>query len=181
MKKLLTYAALLSASIILFSCGGGKKNDPAPEPVGESSWKLGSYTYTRGASAQTNKDGKAGMVVTTSGDGGNHGAYSGSALTIIFNNRGPGKYTLSTTAIMSANPTAALMALNCSIGTAVTTGSVLYSAPVNQSTTADVSIDAQGQYHVKISSPVNVVKKLILGGGIPGAPETTSLTIKDAF
>ncbi|MNV74531.1 hypothetical protein D3C71_1677560 [compost metagenome] len=82
---------------------------------------------------------------------------------------------------MLANPSAALMVLDCSIGTAVTTGSVLYTAPANPSATADVSIDAQGQYHVKISSPVNVVKKLILGGGIPGAPETTSLTIKDAF
>ena len=56
----------LRRSVILFSCGG-KEDDPIPEPpIVESSWKLGTYSYNRVASSQTNTAGLAGMTVTTS-------------------------------------------------------------------------------------------------------------------
>lgn len=182
MKRTLALLALISCSTILFSCGG-KKNDPTPEPpAAESSWKLGTYTYTRGASAQSNTSGLAGMVVTTSGDGGNHGVYSGSALDAYFMAAlGAGKYTLTSTAVMSANPGTRYMALTCVVGTAVTTGAVSYVATATSGGTADVTVDASGKYHVNISTPVTLVKTAVTGGGIPGAPDTYSLTVKNAY
>ena len=118
MKTSLIYI-LLASSTVLFSCGS-KDDDPAPEPpTSESSWKLGTYSYNRGASSQSNTGGLAGMTVTTSGDGGNHGAYSGSSLTIIFQSSlGAGKYTLTSSSIMSANPNVRYMSLLCTVGTA---------------------------------------------------------------
>lgn len=182
MKKIITFLAFLSCSTILFSCGG-KDDDPTPEPpVAESSWKLGTYTYARGASAQTTTGDLSGMTVTTSGDGGNHGAYSGSALTMVFRTaQGAGKYTLTTSAVMSANPTVRYMALMCTVGTAVSTGAVNYSATATSGGTADVTVDANGKFHVSISTPVTLIKTLVTGGGIAGAPESYSLTVNNAY
>lgn len=182
MKKSLTFMALLSFSMMLFSCGG-KDDDPTPEPpAGESSWKLGNYTYTRGASAQTATGALVGMTVTTSGDGGNHGAYSGSSLTAVFVGAlGAGKYTLTTSSVMSANPAVRYMTLSCVVGTAVATGAVDYAATATSGGTADVTVDGNGKYHINISTPVTLVKTVVTGGGIPGAPNTYTLTIKNAY
>ena len=182
MKRSVAFIALLSVSTILFSCGG-KKNDPKPEPPAtESSWKLGNYTYPRGASSQTVTTDLAGMTVTTSGDGGNHGVYSGSALTLVFKaSLGAGTYTLTTSTIMSANPTVRYMTLLCTVGTAVTTGAVNYSATETSGGTAEVTVDSNGKYHVNITTPVTLVKTLVTGGGIPGAPATYTLTVKNAY
>ncbi|HEY8957361.1 hypothetical protein [Chitinophaga sp.] len=182
MKKSLTFIALLSFSIMLFSCGG-KKNDPTPDPSGgESTWKLGNYTYTRGASSQNTSGNTVGIAVTTSGDGGNHGAYSGSALTAVFYKAlGAGKYTLTSTEVLVAHPTARYMTLSCTAGTAVTTGAVDYSATATSGGTADVTIDANGQYHITISNPVTLVKTVVVGNGIPGAPDNYTLTVKNAY
>lgn len=182
MKKPLTLIALLSFSILLFSCGG-KKNDPTPEPpAGESTWKLGNYTYTRGASAQSGAGNTVGIAVTTSGNGGNHGAYSGSALTAVFiKTLGAGKYTLTSTEVLAANPTARYMTLSCTVGTAVATGAVDYSATATSGGTADVTVDANGQYHINISTPVTLIKNVVVGGGIPGAPATYTLTVNNAY
>ncbi|WP_142688179.1 hypothetical protein [Chitinophaga polysaccharea] len=182
MKKTLTFITLLSFSVMLFSCGG-KNDDPTPEPpAGESTWKLGNYTYTRGASAQNVAGSTVGIAVTTSGNGGNHGAYSGSALTAVFNKAlGAGTYTLTSTEVLAAHPTARYMMLSCTVGTAVATGAVDYSATATSGGTADVTIDANGQYHINISNPVTLVKSTVVGGGIPGAPGTYTLTVKNAY
>lgn len=181
MKKSLIYI-LLTSSTILYSCGS-KDDDPAPEPpASESSWKLGAYSYKRGASAQTNTNGLAGMTVTTSGDGGNHGVYSGSALTVIFRSSlGAGKYTLTTSSVMSANPNVRYMALTCTVGTAVSSGAVGYVSTATSGGTADVTIDSNGKYHVNITTPVTLVKTVVSGGGIPGAPTAYNLTVNNAY
>lgn len=182
MKKSLTFLALLSLSTVLFSCGG-KKNDPTPgSPAGESSWKLGNYTYTRGSSAQDATGSTVGIAVTTSGDGGNHGAYSGSSLTAVFTKAlGEGTYTLTSTEVLAAHPAVRYMTLSCVVGTAVTTGAVDYSATATSGGTADVTVDAKGQYHININTPVTLAKTVVVGGGIPGAPETYTLTVKNAY
>lgn len=182
MKKTLTFIALLSLSTMLFSCGG-KKNDPTPDPSGgESTWKLGNYTYTRGASSQNATGGNVGIAVTTSGDGGNHGAYSGSSLTAVFSSAtGVGTYTLTSAEVLAAHPTMRYMTFACVVGTAVTTGAVDYSATATSGGTADVTIDANGKYHINISTPVTLVKTVVVGGGIPGAPDTYTLTAKNAY
>lgn len=181
MKTSLIYI-LLASSTVLFSCGS-KDDDPAPEPpASESSWKLGTYSYNRGASSQSNTGGLAGMTVTTSGDGGNHGAYSGSSLTIIFQSSlGAGKYTLTSSSVMSANPNVRYMSLLCTVGTAVTSGAVNYAATATSGGTADVTIDANGKYHVNITTPVTLVKTSVPGSGIPGSPDTYNLTVKNAY
>ncbi|QIH32734.1 hypothetical protein [Sphingobacterium sp. DR205] len=181
MKKSLLYILLISSTTLL--CCGSKDDDPVPEPhASESSWKLGTYSYNRGASAQTNTSGLAGISVTTSGDGGNYGAYSGSALNVIFRSSlGAGKYTLTTSSVMSANPNVRYMALTCTVGTAVSSGAVGYVATATSGGTADVTIDANGKYHVNITTPVTLVKTVVTGGGIPGAPSTYNLTVKNAY
>jgi hypothetical protein len=182
MKKLLAPAAVLCLSMLLFSCGG-KKDDPTPEiPAGESSWKIGNYTYTRAASTQESSSGLAGIVATTSGNGGNYGAYSGSAFDVYFMAAlGAGKYTLTTTSVIAANPTVRYMTLTCVVGTAVTTGAVNYTAQANSGGTADVTVDGNGKYHVSITTPVTLVKTVVTGGGIPGAPNTMTLTAKNIY
>lgn len=181
MKKSLMYL-LLASFTILFSCGGNDDDPITDPPASESSWKLGSYSYNRGASSQGNSGGLGGMTVTTSGDGGNHGAYSGSSLTVVFQaSLGAGKYTLTSSSVMSANPTVRYMALTCAVGTAVTSGAVSYAATATSGGTADVTIDANGKYHVHITTPVTLQKTMVTGGGIPGAPDTYNLTVNNAY
>lgn len=128
--KQLSLAFLLTAG--LFSCG---KKDDSPAPSGggsgDSNWKIGSYTYSRAASSQTSSGGPfTAIVVTTSGNGGNYGAYSGSSLTFTMNsNLGAGTYTLGNlNQLIAAGPSAKVLVMDCGIGTAVNTGSTFYSS-----------------------------------------------------
>ncbi|MNR18107.1 hypothetical protein D3C85_1348120 [compost metagenome] len=73
------------------------------------------------------------------------------------------------------------MSLLCTVGTAVTSGAVNYAATATSGGTADVTIDANGKYHVNITTPVTLVKTPLPGSGIPGAPNTYNLTVKNAY
>nr|WP_295877503.1 hypothetical protein [uncultured Chitinophaga sp.] len=178
-KTVLLLLALFSA--VLFSCG--KKNDPTPSSDGDATWKLGANTYVRGASSQTSTPAPAdgiitGIAVTTSGDGGNYGAFSGSTVTITFYNHGEGQYTLGTTEMATASPTRNIIVIDCTVGTAVSTGAVLYG--YSAAGTATVTKDKDGQYHVSLPA-TTLTKKLEIGGGIPGAKATYELALNGVY
>lgn len=185
------FTKLLSLSLILItvmftSCS--KKNDPGANGKNDSdsNWKFGTYTYARAASSQSSStsDGKTitAIAVTTSGNGGDYGAYSGSALTFTFySNLGVGKYTIANTQAMVASPGVKILAVDCTIGTAVNTGAILYSPVGDSGITADVTLDTNGKYHITLSTPVVLAKNVVTGGGIPGAADSYSLTINNAY
>lgn len=183
--KLLSFG-LLAALMLITSCN--KKDDSSPTPNSDSSWKFGDFTYTRGGSSQDDPSGQnhqgdfVAVVVTTTGDGGDYDAYSGSSLTFSFpNHLGPGKYTLTSDENEVANKGSMVMQVNCTIGTAVNTGAILYSTDNNSGGTADVTIDADGKYHITISKPVVLVKNVVVGGGIDGAKDAYSLSVDNAY
>lgn len=182
MSKQIKFLSLSLIVILGLFTSCSKKSDPVNNPSNDSNWKFGAYTYTKGGSSQDTKGQFVAIVVSTSGNGGNYGAYSGSALTFTFpNNLGAGKYTLTSEDLMVASPGTKLMQVDCTIGTAVNTGAILYSSDVNSATTADVTIDTDGKYHITIANPVVLVKNVTVGNGIPGAATSYSLTVNNAY
>ncbi|MBS0027598.1 hypothetical protein ACTJJ0_32305 [Chitinophaga sp. 22321] len=186
MKKALHFVSFLMIATLLFSCS--KKDDGgAPgNNNGDATWKFGAYTYSKGTSAQDsqNSDGKTitSVVVSTTGDGGGYGAYSGSALTMTFySNLGEGQYTIAPTEVVVANPGTRFINIDCTIGTAVNTGSLLYTAAGNTGVTANVTKDDKGKFHITVSNAVTLKKKVAVGGGITGAQDTYQLTANNVF
>ncbi|MBV8251825.1 MAG: hypothetical protein JO154_04385 [Chitinophaga sp.] len=181
MKRVLPLLLAMFA-IVLFSCS---KSEKTTTVAGDASWKFGDYTYVKGTSAQSSSANGSGstitaMTVSTMGDGGNYGVFSGSALVITFySNLGEGTYTLGSTEAMVSNPGLKIMNITCTIGTAVNTGAVLYDMTTANGT-AEVTKDAKGNYHVSIKSAVTLTKKVIVGGGIASAKDTYALTVNNA-
>jgi len=180
MKKISALILALSATILV-SCGG-KGDNPTPANDNAASWKLGDYSYVKGGSSQSSQtnDGKTitAIAISTSGDGGNYGAFSGSAVTITFySNLGEGTYTLGTTEAMVSNPASKIINIDCTIGTAVNTGAVLYDSVSGG--TAEVTKDSNGKFHVTVTTPVTLTKKVSTGGGIPAAKDSYQFTLKN--
>lgn len=182
MKKILPLL-LAVFSTVLFSCG--KKSDDKPTPDGDATWKLGANTYVRGASAQTSSPGTAdglitAIAVSTVGNGGNYGAFSGSSLTITFHGHlGEGQYALGSTEMLVADPNSRIIVIDCTVGTAVSTGAVLYSYG-SAAGTATVTKDKEGKFHVSLPA-TTLTKKVEVRGGIPGAKDTYELTVNNAY
>ncbi|WP_354359558.1 hypothetical protein [Pedobacter sp. UYP30] len=176
---------ILSSSVLITSC---KKSDPiAPAaPSGDSNWKFGDYTYIRAASSQKSQtnDSKTLTVIAVSTAGvGTYGAFSGSGLTLSFySNLGVGKYNLGNTELLVSNPGTKILDVSCTIGTAVNTGATLYTPnALSTDVTADITKDANGQYHVALSKPVTLFKDVVVGGGVPNAANSYELTINNAY
>ncbi|MDQ0109833.1 hypothetical protein J2T02_004978 [Chitinophaga terrae (ex Kim and Jung 2007)] len=181
MKKLLPIL-LAIASLGLFSCGKSSDNKPAGD--GSANWKIGDYAYTLGSSTQqTSQSGNNGLLTvivgTTVGQGGDYGPFSGSSVTVSFySSLGEGTYTLGSTEMMVANPGTRILHLDCNVGTAVNTGSIMYSC-VNNGGTADVTKGSDGKYHVTVKNAVTLVKNVTVGGGIPSAKDNYSFTMEN--
>jgi hypothetical protein len=177
---------LLTVPVAFTSC---KKDHADPDKsanAGDSKWTFAGYTYERGTSAQLSsaQDDKTltAITVSTTGDGGNHGAFSGSALVFSFySDLGTGNYTLANSEIMVSNPGAKVIAITCTIGTAVATGATLYTPTVNSTATAEVTKDADGQFHITLSTPVTLTRDVEVSGGVSGAKDTYPLTIHNAY
>ncbi|MGN7821022.1 hypothetical protein ACTJJB_12895 [Chitinophaga sp. 22536] len=179
MKKTLPLLLVLF-SAVLFSCG--KKSDNNVSPEGDATWKLGEYSYVKASSAQTSSaDGNiTSIAVSTAGNGGNYGAFSGSSLTIVFHgNLGEGQYTLGTEEMLAANATNRTIVINCTVGTAVNTGAVMYSYG-GTAATATVTKDKDGKFHISLPA-TTLTKKLEVLGGIPSAKATYELTVNNAY
>lgn len=188
MSKTFTQLSLFLISFLVLFSACSKKDNSTPETSKDSSWKLGEYTYTRGGSSQDDNSGQnnhgdfVAVTVSTSGNGGNYGAYSGSGITFVFpNHLGAGKYTLTDGIDVASNKGSMLMEVRCTIGTAVNTGASTYNTSKAAGGSAEVTIDANSKYHITIENPVNLLKGVEVGGGIPGAAATYALTVKDAY
>ncbi|MBN9382293.1 MAG: hypothetical protein J0H74_16100 [Chitinophagaceae bacterium] len=178
MKKYLFFGVMG----LLFSCGKSSSGPSSGNGKGNSNWSLSNYTYQRGASSQNPGGNFVSMAVSTSGNGGNYGAYSGSSLTILFNNLGPGKYTLASEDTLVKYLGTKFITIDCTVGIAVNTGAVMYSTTGQlPSATVDVSKDPDGKYHVTIKDSVTLIKNIVTGGGIPGAASSYKLEINNAF
>jgi hypothetical protein len=166
---------------LLLSCG--KSSGPSSgNSDGNSNWMMGSHTYQRGASAQSAGGNFISMSVSTTGNGGNYGAYSGSSLGIIFNNLGAGEYTLASEDTLAKYPAIRFITIDCTIGTAVNTGAVMYSTTGQlSSATVDVTKDSDGKYHVTLKDSVQLVKNVVVGNGISGAASSYGVTIDNAY
>ncbi|MBB6109170.1 hypothetical protein SAMN05421821_103407 [Mucilaginibacter lappiensis] len=177
MKKIALITAICLFVFSVFSCS--KKKDTTPVTNSDSNWKFGAYTYNRGASSQTSNSAFNVMVVTTT-DGADKGAYSGSALIFTWNPLGAGKYTITTSTLVLNSPGTKLINVQCQIGTAVNTGSTRYDSG-STTATADVTVDASGKYHVTITQPVVLTKTLTTGTGVQGAADTYPLTVNNGY
>lgn len=179
MKKILSLLLVLS-SALLFSCG--KKSDSKVSLDSDATWKLGDYTYVKASSAQTSSaDGTiTSIAVSTAGNGGNYGAFSGSSLTIVFHGHlGEGQYTLGTEEMLAADANNRTIVINCTVGTAVNTGAVMY-AYGGTAATATVTKDKDGKFHVSLPT-TTLTKKLEVLGGIPSAKASYELTVTNAY
>lgn len=166
-------------TVALFSCGKGSGSSSTTNT--SSNWTFGQYTYSRGASSENNSNQFSVLVVSTTGNGGNYGAYSGSSLSILYNTLGPGQYTLVAEDTMIKYPSARYMCITCAIGTAVNTGSTLYEVPGITSATATLTQDGSEKFHVSLALPVNLIKTTEVNGGIAGAASSYALTINNAY
>ncbi|MBC9915108.1 hypothetical protein [Chitinophaga varians] len=182
MKKILPLLLVLF-SAVLFSCG--KKSDDKASPEADATWKLGDYTYVKGTSAQSSSQGPSdglitAIAVSTVGTGGSYGAFSGSALTITFHGHlGEGQYTLGSDEMLAADPNNRIIVINCTVGTAVNTGAVMYSYG-GTAATATVTRDKDGKFHVSLPT-TTLTKKLEVLGGIPSAKASYELTVTNAY
>ncbi|HTN36462.1 MAG TPA: hypothetical protein VL053_05275 [Arachidicoccus sp.] len=188
MNKTFTQFSLFLISLLVLFSSCSKKDSSTPETSNDSSWKLGQYTYTRGGSSQDDNSGQndhgdfVAVTVSTAGNGGNYGAYSGSAISFVFpNHLGAGKYTLTDGIDLASNKGSMLMEVRCTIATAVNTGATTYNTSKAAGGSAEVTIDANSKYHITIENPVNLLKGVEVGGGIPDAAATYAFTVKDAY
>lgn len=192
MKKTFTLLSLAMISFVLIFAACSKSDGPASDDgtgnIGDSNWKFGAYTYARGGSSQDDNAGQSdhgdfvAITVSTSGDGGGYGAYSGSALVFVFPNYlGAGKYTLTDDLDVVSNKGSMLMEVNCTIGTAVNTGAVQYTTNKVTGGSATLTIDAKGKYHISIDNAAILTKNVEVGGGITDAADTYALTVRDAY
>ncbi|MBB6111258.1 hypothetical protein HDF23_004026 [Mucilaginibacter lappiensis] len=178
MKRISLITAICLFVFSISSCS--KKKDAAPVTNSDSNWKFGTYTYNRGTSSQAN-DGTFNTMVVGTTDNNDKGVYSGSTLIFIWNPLGAGKYNITTSSLVTTSPGVKLINIQCQIGTAVTTGSTKYSSTANTNVTADISVDANGKYHINLSQPVVLTKDQIIGGGVQGAADTYPLTVNNAY
>ena len=179
MKRIALITATCLFVVSVSSCS--KKKDTTP-PVtnSDTNWKFGAYTYTKGTSSQGN-NGVYSTIVDGTTDTENHGAYSGSDLIFSWNPLGAGKYTITTSNLVLNSLGTKLISIQCQIGTAVNTGSTKYASTANSGATADVTVDANGKYHINITQPVVLTKDEIIGGGVQGAADTYPLTVNNAY
>ncbi|MDI9257894.1 hypothetical protein [Flavobacterium sedimenticola] len=167
---------LFALTLLLFACSSDNDSN-SNTGLGPGKWKLGSYTFTRGVSNQSGtpaNDGQLFVIVCSTSGAGNLGEYSGSAITCEFFDRGAGEYTIvdNNTFGELVNPTEKYIYIDCSIGTATTTGSALYGC---QSTTKKAIITIENnQYKVTVPEEIQMTKILDVNGGIDGAATTYS-------
>ena len=189
--KLLT-VALLTLCMVSFSCSKEDNLSPDTKPDrSTSTWVFASQGYTKGGKGASSQDNPGGIkdgdyiavAVSTSGDGGDYGKFSGSTIIYSFRNGlGAGTYKITSEAEMvSPENTEKLIEVRCVIGTAVTTGSSLYISNEHSGGEAEISIDKEGKYHMTITEPTTLFKAVEVGGGVKGAEDKYSLTAKNIF
>lgn len=182
-KKMITIATIFFAMMTSISCSKSGNGPGTDTGVSEASWKMGTYTYTRGASSQNSSiigGANFHIIVATTSGAPTQGVFSGSAVTVKFFDQGPGEYNLVTEgSLVSANAANKIMSIDCTIGTGTSTGSTLYTYA---SGTAKAQVTkVNNQYRVTIDNGIILNKKLDVNGGVAGALASYSFTCKSVF
>lgn len=187
--KFLSLKFVAFASIVaLASCGGGGDDGSSSAPAATSYWTLDTYSYQNGGFSATSTTTlgttpvTVAVVSTATLNGGDksNGAFSGSSLSFSFKGTTAGIYQVvaSTTALVAADPTTLPIVVQTTVGTAVTTGSSVYTASSGQ---VKVSTDTAGKFHFDSVGALPAAKTQDVLGGISGAAAAMNLTIHDAY
>lgn len=179
---------LAFCAVIVMNTACSKDNDPAtPDSNKESQWTIGSYTYAPGTSSQQyiavpDYSGKVVAVgASTTGDGGDYGAFSGSAISFIFpNHLDVGTYTLTSSTGLKADLSQKRMVITCTIGFAVNDRSAFYTS-TEDSGTAELTLDKDGKYHINIVKPVKLIKDEETDDDMPDAADSYLLTVQNVY
>jgi len=182
-KKMNAIVMIFFAMVMGISCSKSDKAPGTDPGTAEASWKMGTYTYNRGASSQNSSivgGANLHIIVATTSGAPTQGVFSGSAVSVKFFDQGPGEYSLVTeTAFSSANAANKIMSIDCTIGTGTSTGSTLYTYA---SGTAKAQVTkVNNQYRVTIDNGITLNKKLDVNGGVAGALASYSFTCKSVF
>jgi hypothetical protein len=182
-KKIIPTLIVFFAMLLSVSCSKSEKGPGTDPGSSETSWKMGTYAYTRGTSSQ-NSSTVGGAVLhiiyTTTSGAPTQGVFSGSAVTVKFFDQGPGEYSIvSETAFSSANAGNKIMSVDCAIGTGTSTGSTLYTYASGNAKAQVTKVN--NQYRVTIDNGVTLNKKLDVNGGVAGALASYSFTCKSLF
>lgn len=165
------------------SCSKSDKGPGTDPGSSEASWKMGTYAYTRGTSNQSSSiigGANLHIVYATTSGAPTQGVFSGSAVTVKFFDQGPGEYTIvAESAFSSANAVNKIMSIDCAIGTAVSTGSTLYTYASGTGKAKVTKVD--NQYRITIDNGITLNKKLDVNGGVAGALTSYSFTCKSIF
>jgi len=184
MFKLTT--TLLFTSLLLISCGGSSDDEPFTEGSLVSKWSFEDYDYiggfSSGGSRVTFENVPFGVLVITTEEDENNGAFSGSSLTITYPLRGPGNYNVvslgETGEFLSEQSTEKALTISCTVGSAFVNATRYEALNGGQ---VLVSVDSNGNYRFNTSSPILIGKALDLEGGVPDRPDSGNLTIEDAY
>ncbi len=188
MKSTLLKIPFLLFLAILFSCekddmGSSTVNNPSE--TNSNTWKMGSYSYVRGTSANTGSpiNNISVVVVSTSGFESINGAFAGSGISFTFYGGQPGTYIIKSFETVGManvnNPSLRYISATVGVGTQSPNSNSYLSQ--DSEVTAIVSI-IDGKYHITISNPTVLIKSnIITGTGIPNAPNTFSFTCNDVF
>lgn len=182
-KKMNSVVMILLATVMGVSCSKSDKGPGTDTGTTEASWKMGTYSYTRGASNQNSSvigGANLHIIVATTSGAPTQGVFSGSSVNVKFFDQGPGEYNLVTeAALVSANAANKIMSIDCTIGTGTSTGSTLYTYA---SGTAKAQVTkVNNQYRVTIDNGIVLNKKLDVNGGVAGASANYTFTCKSVF
>ena len=161
----LLYAFLLFIPIILSSCSS---DDDAGTVLGEGRWRLGNFRYNTGVSNQNTNNGIVAIVASTIDDN-SQGAASGSTITLLFNDLGPGTYQILESIVDPDLQLLQVMAVSCTIGTSNTNGT-RYESADNPPGFATVTLE-DGEYSVTIDNEITLFKTVDIGDGVPNAED----------
>jgi len=192
-RRFILRALALTGLVLVAACGGGGGGGEGGaggggdgEPAPANSWAMDGYRYFSGGHSEstTSTAGDRPRTVavvstaTTSGGDQANGKFSGSALMLTFNGTGAGVYNIvpSRAVLVADGVVAHAILVEVVVGSAVTTGSTLYTA---LSGTVAVTVDEGGKFHFD-ASKVPMARTLDVTGGVADAPATMTLEIKDA-
>ena len=181
---------LIAATVFtVVACGGGGDSGGSvstQQATPTSFWTLGSAKFANGdSSVQQSRliEGQKFTTVVAStarSDGAadtSNGAYSGSVVSVVLFDSGPGVYTIRASAsdIDTTLPTFKQAVVSVTVGT--TAGkTTAYSATAGQ---VAVTVDTGGKYHLSSVGQIAVAKGVDVSGGVAGAPPVEAMTLVD--
>jgi hypothetical protein len=171
-------------------------DSPPATTSSESFWTMDGYTYLNGGfgadtihpNASRNTFEAVSVITTETLSGGDqsNGRYSGSNLNFSFLASGASTYAVGTYNVIGSRsggvfgtlPAERAIDVSVTVGTNVTTGAVMYRAQQGQ---IELTVGVDGKPRFSSKGPITITKSIEVAGGIPGAPQTMTLNVKNAY